>query len=84
MRDNLKDLKCVPYHKMGFKLLSDVQLENLFPNYNQLFKKISVHRDELAKMRVWDIPKDSQYNLMYDNVFSIMGKRGSGKTSVLF
>lgn len=84
MRDNLKDLKCVPYHKMGFKLLSDVQLENLFPNYNQLLKKISVHRGELAKMRVWDMPKDSQYNLMYDNVFSIMGKRGSGKTSVLF
>lgn len=84
MRNNSEDFKCVPYHKMGFKILSDVQLENLFPNYNRLLKKIDAHRDALVKMRVWDMPKDSQYNLMYDNVFSIMGKRGSGKTSVLF
>lgn len=84
MRKNLEDLKCVPYHKMGFKILSDVQLENLFPNYNQLLKKIQAHREALVRMSVWNMPKDSQYNLMYDNVFSIMGKRGSGKTSVLF
>lgn len=75
----------IPNHKMGIKILKDVQLENMFPTYQNLFEKIDVHRSKIEK---FDIRKmcqmDYQYNLMYDTVFSIFGTRGSGKTSAIF
>ena len=74
----------IPNHKMGIKILKDVQLENMFPTYQNLFEKIDVHRSKIEK---FDIRKmcqmDYQYNLMYDTVFSIFGTRGSGKTSAI-
>lgn len=71
-------------HKVGIKLFSRAQLENVLPTYENLFQKIdkcrSVAKEELKESG----KRDYQYNLMYDNVFSILGKRGTGKTSVVF
>lgn len=75
----------IPDHKMGFKILTETQLSNMFPTYGNLFEKIDVHR---AKIQSFDTEKmsqlDYQYNLMYDTIFSIFGSRGSGKTSAVF
>lgn len=70
-------------HKVGIKILSDAQLENVLPTYENLFDKIEVCR-EVAKEVSGDIERHYQYNFMYDNVFSILGNRGTGKTSVAF
>lgn len=76
--------KYVPYHKMGFKLLGDEQINNMFPEWNVLLRKIEAHRRQLKRLDTNLKTVDSQYNLMYDNIFSIFGKRGSGKTSAIF
>lgn len=76
-----------PTHKMGFKILSDTQLKNIFPTVDNLERKFETHRKNIAKIgeiREQDEKFDFQYNLMYDSVFSIWGKRGSGKTSAIF
>lgn len=70
-------------YKVGIKILSDTQLANVFPNYRELLDKIELYRDKARKLPE-DYDKKPQYNLMFDNVFSIMGKRGTGKTSVAF
>lgn len=80
----LDELKYVPYHKTGFKILWESQLENMFPSYEVILQKIEMHRLNLEKMGSGFERFDSQFNLMYDNVFSILGKRGSGKTSAVF
>lgn len=79
-----EELKYVPHHKMGFKLLGEAQMENMFPGWKSLVEKIGIHRSMLEKLDEDFESKDSQYYLMYDNIFSIMGKRGSGKTSAVF
>ena len=82
--DYKKDLKYVPHHKTGIKLLDTHQLENLFPNYERLLDRIEEHRRQLKRIEKDGYERDSQYNLMYDNIFSIFGKRGAGKTSAMF
>lgn len=52
--------------------------ENLYSqieNYRKWLKNAEFNRDRLIK---------EQYNLMYENVYSILGSRGSGKTSAIF
>ena len=78
-----ENLRLVPHHKMGIKILDTAQLENLFPEYENIDRRIQVHREQIKKIKGKSGILDNQYNLMYDNVFSIMGKRGSGKTSVV-
>ena len=76
-----------PTHKMGFKILSDSQLKNIFPTVENLEKKFEIHRKNISKIgqiKEQDPTFDFQYNLMYDSIFSIWGKRGSGKTSAIF
>ena len=72
-----------PTHKVGIKLMDEGQLINVFPNYQNLLKKIEIHREAISGLEVCP-KKHYQYNLMYDNVFSILGKRGTGKTSAVF
>lgn len=68
-------------HKVGIKLLSDVQLHNTFPGFDDLWRKIEDYR----KVNIKSIQKRRyQDTLMYDNVFSVLGERGTGKTSVLY
>lgn len=81
MRD---ERKYIPYHKMGFKLLGDEQIHNMFPEWDVMLRKIETHRKQLKRLDTDLKTIDSQYNLMYDNIFSIFGKRGSGKTSAIF
>ncbi len=70
-------------HKVGIKVLSDVQLENVLPTYENLFRKFDTCR-EVARRELKTSGRYYQYNLMYDNIFSILGPRGTGKTSVAF
>ncbi len=68
-------------HKVGIKLLSDEQLYNTFPGFEDLWRKI----EEFKEARIESLGKRRyQDALMYDNVFSILGERGTGKTSVLY
>lgn len=73
-------------HKVGVKILSERQLDNIMPTYENLFHKIDVCRKVALEEKHREIntsrKRHYQYNFMYDNVFSILGKRGTGKTSV--
>lgn len=73
----------VPAHKVGIKLLDDLQMQNVFPNYRNLIERIENHRKCISGTGR-NLSGHYQYNMMYDNVFSIFGKRGTGKTSVAF
>lgn len=70
-------------YKVGIKVLSEVQLENVLPTYHNLFRKIDVCR-KVAQQELNTLGRHYQYNFMYDNIFSILGHRGTGKTSVAF
>ncbi len=77
--------KFVPQHKMGIKVLDESQLLNIFPTYQNLLDKIETHRRAIYNLNTETLREERyQYNLMYDNVFSILGKRGTGKTSAVF
>lgn len=73
-------------HKVGVKELSDTQLKNILPDFRNIFTKIEQFRNAAAEEENRQNPtrKYYQYNLKYDNVFSVLGKRGTGKTSVAF
>lgn len=72
-------------HKVGIKLMDDVTLENVFPMFENLNNKIEECRKAAGKRKEEGKRHyHAQYNLMYDNVFSILGTRGTGKTSVAF
>lgn len=87
-RNNFYDKRIYsPTHKMGFKILSESQLKNIFPTVDNLEKKFEIHRKNISRIgqiKEQDPTFDFQYNLMYDSIFSIWGKRGSGKTSAIF
>ena len=73
----------MPMHKVGIKLLADKQIRNVLPSYENLLDRIKKHREEIGKLNGEKF-RHYQYNMMYDNVFSVYGKRGTGKTSVAF
>lgn len=71
-----------PTYKTGIKTLTDVQLRNGLPSYDILFEKIATIRENAKKIS--SLPIDGSFeNLKYDNIFSILGGRGAGKTSIL-
>ncbi len=82
----------MPVHKMGVKYLSRQQLEAVFPDFESLKDKIEVHREFVQEF--WCSERtlekeivnklNDQYDIMFDNVYSILGERGSGKTSVIY
>ena len=72
-----------PSHKVGIKILSEIQIRNVFPNYKDVINHIETHRKWLVENQIQRLER-YQYNLMYDNVISIFGERGTGKTSVAF
>lgn len=82
MRDS-KEKIISPTHKVGIKILNDTQMRNVFPNYKDIINHIETHRKWLEQQQIRRF-EQYQYNLMYDNVISIFGKRGTGKTSVAF
>ena len=82
-------LSYMPGHKMGVKHLSFEQMNAVFPDFERLRNKIETHREFIKSF--WSKKEenlsnklDDQYNIMFDNVYSILGSRGSGKTSVIY
>lgn len=69
----------------NFKILSVNQMKNVFPTWENLYAQIENYRKWLktAEFNRDRLIKE-QYNLMYENVYSILGSRGSGKTSAIF
>lgn len=63
--------------KVGIQYLEGEAFENIFPSYKELV-------DSIKMCRKRELKEHYHYNFMYDNVFSIMGKRGTGKTSVIY
>lgn len=73
-----------PNYKIGIKELTIQQLRAGLPNYDQLLCKIQEIRDESKNIDKSQLEKNPFETLKYDNIFSILGGRGAGKTSVLF
>ena len=72
-----------PNYKTGVKILTDAQMQMGFPLYDTLLEKIERVRTEAEKVNYSALLKQSFENLKYDQIFSILGGRGAGKTSVL-
>lgn len=73
----------VPSHKLGVKFLDSRQLENTFPDYQALLKRIEEQRDIAKYASQYPTGGQGYVEQMYDNVYSILGGRGAGKSSVL-
>ena len=82
--------KLNPKSKIGIKILDEKQKKLALPDWYSLKSQIENVRMEAKKVykaKQKDKSIDNRYlknNLMYDNLFSIVGERGTGKTSVLF
>ena len=69
----------------NFKILSSNQMKNVFPTWESLYIQIEDYRKWLENAEInRDKVIKEQYNLMYENVYAILGSRGSGKTSAIF
>lgn len=71
-----------PIYKSGVKTLTDTQLRNGLPGYDLLKSKIETIRENAANLH--NLDNSGFENLKYDNILSIFGGRGAGKTSILF
>lgn len=76
--------------KIGARVLNKKQATVLLPNYQKIHKQIDQFRREAKKFNnalrskeIDDYEKHEIYS-NFDNVISILGERGSGKTSVFF
>lgn len=67
--------------KIGIKLLDSLQIQSVMPDFKELLKSICVQRERANSLK---FHMNTGYHLMHDNIFGILGGRGSGKTSVLF
>lgn len=76
--------KETPSRKLGVKFLDDNQLNNTFPDWKSLLGRIEEQR-LISNFMVQNGYHASQEHLpqMYDNVYAILGGRGTGKSSVL-
>ncbi len=71
-----------PMYKSGVKTLTDTQLKNGLPGFDLLKSKIETIRENAVNSHYFD--NSGFENLKYDNILSIFGGRGAGKTSILF
>ncbi len=72
-----------PNFKTGIKTLTEIQIKNSLPGYDTLLKKFETVRENAAALDNKLKIDGSFDSLKYDNIFSILGGRGAGKTSVL-
>lgn len=73
-----------PSHRLGVKYLDALQLENTFPDYPALLERIEDQRkimDYASQLPRQNL--EQRQPQMYDNVYAILGGRGTGKSSVL-
>lgn len=76
---------------IGARALSNIQLNKLLPNNKEIFDRINIIRNHATEYKKTRIKSNNIYenylnrelDRNYNNVFSILGGRGSGKTSVL-
>lgn len=77
--------------RIGSKTLSKEELKLILPSYENIFNDIEMIRTKFNEVETFDCnnknkekQKDSTDSTKYhDNIISILGKRGSGKSSVL-
>lgn len=74
-----------PSSNLGAKYLDQKQMETNFPDYQALLDRIEDQRQVADFVGKSSGGADSRkiYPQMYDNVFAILGGRGSGKSSVI-
>jgi DNA repair protein SbcC/Rad50 len=73
--------------KIGSRILDENELKVLLPSYDNIFNQIEKFREEAKKIS--EVSLNTQMNLEdrfdlkkdYNNIFSILGGRGTGKTS---
>lgn len=68
--------------KIGSRILGKIELDKLLPNNKDIFNQIDKFREVAQKFRNQG-NEDKEFLKEFTNVFSILGERGSGKTSVL-
>lgn len=70
--------------KIGARNLSDKELEVLLPNWKDIFSEIIKIRDSSVRKDKEDpiLKEEPEFDKHHNNVFSILGERGAGKTSV--
>lgn len=73
-----------PSRKLGAKYLDDIQLTGCFPDWKALLTRIEEQR-QIASLTDNDYyrAEDSHFPQTYDNLFAVLGGRGSGKSSVI-
>lgn len=73
-----------PSRKLGAKYLDDIQLEGCFPDWKALLTRIEEQR-QIAELTGNDCyqAEDGHFPQTYDNLFAVLGGRGSGKSSVI-
>lgn len=82
------DIDITKGQKIGSRILGDHELNILLPNHKQILTQLENIR-EVAKFHKHSINgknhyiDDKEFAKHHNNVFSILGDRGSGKTSVL-
>lgn len=73
-----------PSRKLGVKYLDDNQLTNSFPDWKALLARIEEQRQiaEFVSAEPYQ-PEEGRFPQTYDNLFAVLGGRGSGKSSVI-
>lgn len=72
-----------PNNKIGIKTLTNKQLQIGLPAYDALSDKIEDIRSKVSAVNRESISKEIFESLKYDQIFSLIGGRGAGKTSIL-
>lgn len=73
-----------PNNKIGIKTLTEEQMRTNLPSYDMFFNRIDRIRDVAKEVDRNDLIDNTVESLKYDNILSIVGGRGAGKTSMLF
>ena len=73
-----------PNNKIGVRELSDEQLKAGLPNYDVLCSRIDKIREDAGSVDRSVLMNETFETMKYDQIISILGGRGAGKTSVLY
>ncbi|MBY6808680.1 hypothetical protein, partial [Clostridium botulinum] len=70
--------------KIGARILHKTDLEALLPTYDNIFEQRDKFRYKAKELNDNNSDNEKEYQKReYNNIFSILGGRGTGKTSVL-
>lgn len=77
----MKKQECM---SIGAKELDVKQMENILPGYKNIKKQINEMREYAKKIEKNKDKKEIYESVNVNNIFSILGKRGAGKSSILY